>query len=42
MKTQVKNSYRWLILLASVLAMLFAGIIYAWSILKIPFSTDFN
>jgi OFA family oxalate/formate antiporter-like MFS transporter len=26
----------------SVLAMLFAGIIYAWSILKVPFSTDFG
>ena len=42
MKTQVKNSYRWIILVVSVLAMLFAGIIYAWSILKVPFSTDFG
>ncbi len=42
MNNKIKNSYRWLILVASVLAMLFAGIIYAWSILKIPFATDFN
>lgn len=42
MKTQVKNSYRWLMLCFSVLAMLFAGIIYAWSILKVPFTTDFG
>lgn len=42
MKTQVKNLYRWIILVVSVLAMLFAGIIYAWSILKVPFSTDFG
>ncbi len=42
MKMKVKNSYRWLILCFSVLAMLFAGIIYAWSILKVPFSTDFG
>ena len=42
MKTQVKKSYRWLMLCFSVLAMLFAGIIYAWSILKVPFSIDFG
>ncbi len=29
---------RWLILIAGVFAMLFAGIIYAWSILKVPFA----
>lgn len=33
----IKNSYRWLLLVAAVGAMLFAGIIYAWSILKVPF-----
>ena len=42
MNTKVKNSYRWLVLCFSVLAMLFAGIIYAWSILKVPFGTDFG
>ena len=38
----MKNSYRWFILVASVFAMLFAGIIYAWSILKVPFAEDFG
>lgn len=37
-----KNLYRWLLLALSVLAMLFAGIIYAWSILKVPFSENFG
>lgn len=37
-----KTLYRWLILAASVMAMLFAGIIYAWSILKVPFEQDFG
>ncbi len=37
-----KTLYRWLILAASVMAMLFAGIIYAWSILKVPFESDFG
>lgn len=37
-----KASYRWLILVISVFAMLFAGIIYAWSILKVPFAEDFG
>ena len=36
------TTYRVLILGASVVAMLFAGIIYAWSILKVPFSEDFG
>ena len=31
---------RWLILAAGVFTMLFAGIIYAWSILKIPFADE--
>lgn len=35
-------SYRGMILAASVLAMLFAGIIYAWSILKVPLGADFG
>lgn len=42
MSKNVKTAYRWLILIISVLAMLFAGIIYAWSILKTPFAKDFG
>ncbi len=42
MSNKVKNSYRWIVLVASVVAMLFAGIIYAWSILKVPFAEDFG
>ncbi len=37
-----KGSYRWFILGVSVISMLFAGIIYAWSILKVPFAEDFG
>ena len=37
--TQKTNiSKRWWILVAGVIAMLFAGILYAWSILKLPFA----
>lgn len=39
---EIKSSNRWLMLALSVLAMLFAGIIYAWSILKTPFAQDFG
>lgn len=39
---KTKNSYRWIILILSVFAMLFAGIIYAWSILKVPFAQTFT
>ncbi len=42
MSNNTKSSYRWFILVVSVLAMLFAGIIYAWSILKVPFAEDFG
>ncbi len=42
MNEKINNSYRWLILATSVLAMLFAGIIYAWSILKVPFANNFG
>lgn len=35
-------SRRWLILSVAVLSMLFAGIIYAWSILKVPFAEEFG
>lgn len=37
-----KNTYRWLLLVGAVVGMLFAGIIYAWSILKVPFAEDFG
>ncbi len=37
-----KLSIRWLYLAVGTVAMLFAGILYAWSILKIPFSNDFG
>lgn len=40
--SNTKNSYRWLLLASAVVAMLFAGIIYAWSILKVPFAEDFG
>ncbi len=33
---------RWLYLAAGVLALLFAGIIYGWSILKAPLAADFG
>lgn len=42
MNNNIKSSYRVVVLIISVLAMLFAGIIYAWSILKVPFATDFG
>ena len=42
MSNNAKSSYRWFILAVSVLAMLFAGIIYAWSILKVPFAENFG
>lgn len=42
MSGNIKSSYRWLVLVLSVFAMLFAGIIYAWSILKVPFAEDFG
>ncbi len=37
-----KLSVRWLYLVVGIIAMLFAGIVYAWSILKSPFSTEFG
>ena len=42
MNNMAKTTSRWFILIVSVLAMLFAGIIYAWSILKVPFAEDFG
>ena len=41
MGSNTKNAYRWCVLVFSVLAMLFAGIIYAWSILKVAFKDNF-
>ena len=40
MTKQTNLSHRWLILIVGVATMLFAGIIYAWSILKVPFATE--
>lgn len=43
MSNSSKNlSVRWVYLVVGVIAMLFAGIIYAWSILKAPFSAEFG
>lgn len=33
---------RWLYLVSGVFAMLFSGVLYAWSILKVPFKADFG
>lgn len=38
MTQQTNNTKRWGILIAGVFAMLFAGVLYAWSILKAPFA----
>ncbi len=42
MATKSNLNKRWLYLAAGVFTMLFSGVLYAWSILKIPFKTDFN
>ena len=39
---QQKVEYRWVMLAIGVFAMLFAGVIYAWSILKVPFANTFG
>ena len=42
MKNITKNtSMRWFYLAVGIIAMLFAGILYAWSILKSPLATEF-
>ena len=33
---------RWFYLVAGVFAMLFSGVLYAWSILKTPFMTEYK
>ena len=40
--TKSNLSVRWFYLAIGVIAMLFAGILYAWSILKAPFASDFS
>jgi OFA family oxalate/formate antiporter-like MFS transporter len=40
MEKQTNLSKRWWILAAGVITMLFAGILYAWSILKTPFAAE--
>ncbi len=35
-------SVRWVYLAVGVIAMLFAGVLYAWSILKAPLAADFG
>lgn len=36
------SSNRWLILVIGIISIFFAGIIYAWSILKVPFEQEFG
>lgn len=42
MTKQTSISKRWWILATGVFTMLFAGIIYAWSILKVPYAANFG
>ena len=42
MTTQYVLKKRWLYLVTGVFAMLFSGVLYAWSILKIPFKETFS
>lgn len=43
MRKSINNpSIRWVYLPIGVIAMLFAGVLYAWSILKAPLSTEFG
>lgn len=41
-KTQSNLTVRWMYLTIGVIAMLFAGVLYAWSILKAPLTTAFG
>jgi OFA family oxalate/formate antiporter-like MFS transporter len=43
MNTSTKTqTNRWIYMIIGVIAMLFAGVLYAWSILKSPLSTEFG
>ncbi len=42
MTTKSNLNKRWLYLISGVFTMLFSGVLYAWSILKIPFKDEFN
>ncbi len=42
MSVQNNIKKRWIYLASGVLAMLFSGVLYAWSILKVPFKEDFG
>ena len=42
MKKEQKNNIRWFYMIIGVIAMLFAGVLYAWSILKSPLSEEFG
>ena len=42
MNTQKNLSARWFYLVVGVIAMLFAGVLYAWSILKSPLTAEFG
>ena len=41
-KINQNQSVRWLYLVIGVIAMLFSGVLYAWSILKAPLTTEFG
>ena len=41
-KVKKDLSVRWFCLIVGVIAMLFAGVLYAWSILKAPLATEFG
>ena len=41
-KTKQNINKRWVYMIIGVIAMLFAGILYAWSILKSPLSEEFG
>ena len=42
MATKSNLNKRWLYLVSGVFTMLFSGVLYAWSILKIPFKNEFQ
>ena len=42
MATKSNLNKRWLYLVSGVFTMLFSGVLYAWSILKIPFKSEFE